>query len=82
MSKLLGKSSKPNRRYGDITIRQRDASSRIRNALGQKIERDKKRRGRKGKIEELVAKHPNKSLSTIRTWMYADSELERDEHRN
>ena len=82
MSKLSGKSSKPNRRYGDITIRQRDASSRIRNALGQKIERDKKRCDRKSKIEVLVTKHPNKSLSTIRTWMYEDSELERDEHRN
>ena len=75
MSTKIDKSSKRNNRYGDITIKQPDSSSRIGHALGHKGERDKKRDDSKRKIEVLVTKHPDKSVSTIRTWMQEDSEL-------
>ena len=74
MSTKFDKSSKRNSRFGHITIKQPDTSSRIGHALGHKVERDKKRDDSKRKIEVLVTKHPNKSVLTIRTWMHEDSE--------
>ena len=47
----------------------------MRHTLSQKVERNKKRYNRnRSKLVELVEKHPDESVSTIRTWMQEDTE--------
>ena len=75
MSTKSGKSSKRSSRKGDITIKQRDPSWQLRHALGHKVGRNKKQYNRnRSKLVELVEKHPDESVSTIRTWMQEDTE--------
>ena len=77
MSTKSGKPSKRSSRTGDITIKQRDPSGKLRHTLSHKVERNKKRYNRnRSKLVELVEKHPDESVSTIRTWMQGDGELD------
>ena len=73
MSTKSGKPSKRSSRRGDIIVKQRDPSWKMRHALGHKVERNKKRYNRNRlKLEELIKKYPNKSVLTLRGWMQED----------
>ena len=77
MSTKSGKPSKRSSRTGDITIKQGDPSGKMRHTLSQKVERNKKRYNRnRSKLVELVEKHPDESVSTIRTWIQGDGEFD------
>ena len=77
MSKKPSKLSKRGSRTGDITIKQSDPSGKLRHTLSHKVERNKKRYNRnRSKLVELVEKHPDESVSTIRTWIQGDGEFD------
>ena len=77
MSTRSSKSLKRSSRRGDIIIKQRDPSWKMRHDLGHKVERNKKRYNRnRSKLEELIKNYPDKSVLTLRAWMQEDGELD------
>ena len=67
---MVQKTSKQGRRYGGISINKPDQIKNLKNRLGPKLERNKKRYHQKrSSLVKLVAKHPEESIATIRQWM-------------
>ena len=71
MDKVNLDTSKKARRFGDISIKKIRKLRQLDQELLPRLEQNKRRDDQnRTKLVELIRKHPNESVATIRRWIY------------